>query len=153
MHCVYQGHEDIQVPLVRCSTILWWSLLVGIGELECITGTSLAEPVDSGSVLGMWVDMLWNFTFIKKWQFLNVILPEPSTDLVLAIRKDCNYFDDNVLLAVELLLYSYCITLLKRVEVMIISVILLCPPSIVLMKACLMLFVLLLFIQDVICRE
>ena len=34
------------------------------------------------------------------------------------IRKDCNDFVHNVPLEVEMILYSYCITLLKRLKVM-----------------------------------
>ena len=60
------------------------------------------------------------------------------SDLVLVLRKDHNDFACIILLAVELILYSYSITLLKRVEVMGIYVISLGYPSIALMKTCLM---------------
>ena len=52
MHCVYQGHDDVQVPLVGCSAVAWVSLLAGIEELECMTGI-----VGSSSALGMGMDL------------------------------------------------------------------------------------------------
>ena len=39
-------------------TVVWVSLLVGFKELECVTETSLAEPVGSGCALGKGVDMV-----------------------------------------------------------------------------------------------
>ena len=45
------------MPLVGCPTVSLVSLVAEIGELECVTGTSLSEPVHSGSALGMGVDM------------------------------------------------------------------------------------------------
>ena len=59
------------------------------------------------------------------------------SDLVQLIKKDFNNFARNVPLVLDLILYSYCITLQKRVMVMVIFVISLHYLSIALMKDCL----------------
>ena len=53
IHCLYQGHNDMLVCLIRCPTVTWVSLLVEIGESGCLRGTSLAETVGLGSALDM----------------------------------------------------------------------------------------------------
>ena len=72
------------VCIMTCKCLSWRVQLLfgghywqGLGELECVTAMSLAEPVDSDSELSKEVYMVWNFTFLKKWWFL--ILPDPST--------------------------------------------------------------------------
>ena len=71
---VYQGHIDILVLLVGCPTDVWVSLLVGFGELKCVTGRSLVEPISSGSALSMGAGMAWDSIFLRKWWFLSVTL-------------------------------------------------------------------------------
>ena len=45
----------VQLSLVGCPTVALLSLHAGFGELEYMTGTSLADPVGSASALGMGV--------------------------------------------------------------------------------------------------
>ena len=82
-----------------------------------------------GSAFDMGMDMLWHFTFLKKCQFHCVILLDPSNQ-----QSGRTVITFPIMFSWWLnILYSYCITLLNRVEV-----ILLCHPGITLMKACLM---------------
>ena len=92
-----------------------------MGRLEHVHRTLQAGLVASATELDMGVGRILTINFFKKWEFLRVILSDPST--LIQYWKSGDDFACSVPPVVELILDDYNIMILKRTEVICILVI------------------------------
>ena len=99
-----------------------WEIGICVWNITC-------RACGSGIVFGMGVNMDWNSTFLKKLQFLIVILLDPSILIW--------YWWEKSMITLPVMFHQWlnlCITILKRTEFISLSIIRLCDQSIALTK-------------------